>query len=228
MKAKILKRVAHSPIDISRKIISAVQGTLGHGAFLPYQNGSLRPIPELGEYKTPVPNVYLCSSGSHPGPGVSMAPGRNAAQVIFSDLGWISGGLSTSAVTAVKGSAYRKTLTCYCDYESFPASQDDPVLWGRSKNLMPKPIARLRQLCLALPDAWEKESHGEPTFWIGKSMFASFANAANRSRAGRHAVWCKASHVTQDLSLRARTRPVFPAALCWAEWLDWDLSRPRS
>jgi beta-carotene ketolase (CrtO type) len=56
-------------------------------AFLPYQSGSQRPIPELGQYKTPVPNVYLCSSGSHPGPGVSMAPGRNAAQVIFGDLG---------------------------------------------------------------------------------------------------------------------------------------------
>jgi phytoene dehydrogenase-like protein len=87
LKAKILKRVAHSPVDISRKITSAVHGTLGHGAFLPYQNGSLRPIPELGEYKTPVSNVYLCSSGSYPGPGVSMAPGRNAAQVIFGDLG---------------------------------------------------------------------------------------------------------------------------------------------
>jgi phytoene dehydrogenase-like protein len=87
LKAKILKRVAHSPVDISRKIISAVRGTLGQGAFLPYQNGSLRPIPELGQYKTPVTNVYLCSSGSHPGPGVSMAPGRNAAQVIFKDLG---------------------------------------------------------------------------------------------------------------------------------------------
>jgi len=87
LKAKILKRVAHSPVDISQRIISAVRGTLGQGAFLPYQNGSLRPIPELGQYKTPVSNVYLCSSGSHPGPGVSMAPGRNAAQVIFDDLG---------------------------------------------------------------------------------------------------------------------------------------------
>jgi phytoene dehydrogenase-like protein len=87
LKEKILKRVAHSPVDISRRIISAVHGTLGQGAFLPYQNGSLRPIPDLGQYKTPVPNVYLSSSGSHPGPGVSMAPGRNAAQVIFADLG---------------------------------------------------------------------------------------------------------------------------------------------
>jgi phytoene dehydrogenase-like protein len=79
--------VAHSPVDISRKIISAVRGTLGSGAFLPYQSGAQRPIPELGQYKTPVFNAYLCSSGSHPGPGVSMAPGRNAAQVIFGDLG---------------------------------------------------------------------------------------------------------------------------------------------
>jgi phytoene dehydrogenase-like protein len=87
LKAKILKRVAHSPVDISRKIISAVRGTLGQGAFVPYQSGALRSIPELGQYRTPVANVYLCSSGSHPGPGVSMAPGRNAAQVIFGDLG---------------------------------------------------------------------------------------------------------------------------------------------
>lgn len=86
LKAKILKRVAHSPLDVERKLSSAVHGTLGHGAFLPYQNGSMRPIPELGEYKTPVSNVYLCGSGNHPGPGVSMAPGRNAAQVIGRDL----------------------------------------------------------------------------------------------------------------------------------------------
>ena len=57
-------------------------------------------------------------------------------------------------------------------------------------------------MCLALPDAWEKVSHGEPTFWVGKKMFASFANAANHHGAGRHAVWCKVTHVTQDLRSR--------------------------
>lgn len=45
-----------------------------------------RPIPELGRYCTPIPNVYLCGSSSHPGPGVSFMPGRNAAQVIFGHL----------------------------------------------------------------------------------------------------------------------------------------------
>jgi phytoene dehydrogenase-like protein len=34
-----------------------------------------------------IPNVYLCGAGSHPGSGVTMAPGRNAAQVICADLG---------------------------------------------------------------------------------------------------------------------------------------------
>ena len=85
-KSLILKRVVHSPVDMERMIPSAVRGTVCHGAFLPYQMGPMRPIPELSDYRTPVPNVYLCGSGSHPGAGVSMAPGRNAAQVILADL----------------------------------------------------------------------------------------------------------------------------------------------
>jgi phytoene dehydrogenase-like protein len=47
----------------------------------------MRPIPQFAGYKIPdIPNVYLCGLANHPGPGVSMAPGRNAAQVIFADL----------------------------------------------------------------------------------------------------------------------------------------------
>jgi phytoene dehydrogenase-like protein len=83
---RLLKREAHSPLDLERKLSSAVHGTICHGAMLPYQTGSMRPIPEMGDYRSPVENVYLCGSGSHPGPGVSMAPGRNAAETIFSDL----------------------------------------------------------------------------------------------------------------------------------------------
>ena len=87
LKARILKRVAHSPLDLERKLSSAVRGTIPHGAMLPYQSGSMRPIPELSHYRTPVANVYMCGSGTHPGAGVSMGSGRNAAQVIFGDLG---------------------------------------------------------------------------------------------------------------------------------------------
>ena len=87
LKRQVLKRVAHSPLDLERKLSSAVRGTICHGAMLPYQMGSMRPIPEMGDYRSPVANVYLCGSGTHPGAGVSMGPGRNAAQVIYRDLG---------------------------------------------------------------------------------------------------------------------------------------------
>jgi beta-carotene ketolase (CrtO type) len=87
LKTSILKRVVHSPVDQERMISSAVHGTELQGALLPYQSGAMRPIPELAQYRAPIPNVYLCGSSSHPGPGVSFMPGRNAAQVIFADLG---------------------------------------------------------------------------------------------------------------------------------------------
>lgn len=48
--------------------------------------GSRPPLPALGQYRTPVPNVYLCGSGAHPGSGITMAPGRNAARVILTDF----------------------------------------------------------------------------------------------------------------------------------------------
>lgn len=54
---------------------------------MPYQCDSMRPIPELANYSIPsISNVYLCGSGSHPGPGVSIAPGRNAAMKILADV----------------------------------------------------------------------------------------------------------------------------------------------
>jgi len=38
------------------------------------------------------------------------------------------------------------------------------------------PLARLRDICLALPGTSEKVSHGEPTFWVSGRMFATFDN----------------------------------------------------
>ena len=87
LRARLLKRTAFSPLDQERQLASAVRGTISHGAMLPYQVGAMRPVPALAGYRTPVANVYLCDSGTHPGPGVSMASGRNAAGVIAADLG---------------------------------------------------------------------------------------------------------------------------------------------
>jgi len=37
-------------------------------------------------------------------------------------------------------------------------------------------IERVRRICLALPGTWEKLSHGEPTWFAGKKVFAMFSN----------------------------------------------------
>ena len=62
-----------------------------------------------------------------------------------------------------------------------------------------EPLIRLRALCLALPDSFEKLSHGAPTFWATKRMFAMYASAANHHGGGRPAVWIKATPMNQAL-----------------------------
>ena len=39
-----------------------------------------------------------------------------------------------------------------------------------------KQLERVRRICLSLPETWEKISHGEPTFFVGKKMFAMCSN----------------------------------------------------
>ena len=87
LRDRIVARSVQSPVDLERRIRSAVHGTHQHGAYLPFQIGAMRPIPDFGSYRSPIANVYLCGAGSHPGSGVTMAPGRNAATVICADLG---------------------------------------------------------------------------------------------------------------------------------------------
>lgn len=86
LRKHIIGRSIQSPVDYERRTSSSVHGTHMHGAFVPWQIGAFRPVPEMGHYQTPVPNVYLCGAGAHPGSGVSMAPGRNAAATICADL----------------------------------------------------------------------------------------------------------------------------------------------
>lgn len=87
LRERIVTSVAQSPVDYERRMPSAVQGTHQHGGHLLYQHGAMRPVPELGNYRTPFPSLFLCGAGSHPGGGVSMAPGRNAAGVVCQHLG---------------------------------------------------------------------------------------------------------------------------------------------
>lgn len=67
----------------------------------------------------------------------------------------------------------------------------------------PAPIARLREICLALPEAHEVEAWGEPTFRVRNKVFAMYASAGTHHGAGRPGVWCKASFGNQSLLVQS-------------------------
>lgn len=89
----------------------------------------------------------------------------------------------------------------------------------------PSPLARLRKLCLALPEAHEVEAWGEPTFRVRNKLFAMYAAPNNHHGGGRAAVWCKAAPGNQALMVRAEPEryfvPPYVGPSGWVGvWLD--------
>lgn len=74
-----------SPLDLER-MFGLTEGDIFHGRHDLDQIFSLRPHPRAARYRTPIDALYLCGSGSHPGGGVSGAPGHNAARRMIRDL----------------------------------------------------------------------------------------------------------------------------------------------
>jgi hypothetical protein len=54
----------------------------------------------------------------------------------------------------------------------------------------PEPLERLRRLCMELPEATERLSHGEPTWFVGGKR--SFVMFADHHHDDRLAFWCAA------------------------------------
>src|SRR3981189_2266819 len=95
----------------------------------------------------------------------------------------------------------------------------------------PRPITRLRKLCLAYPEAHEVEAWGGPTFRVRNKIFAMFASAATHHGDGRPGVWCATTHMTQDLLLLSDPERFFvPPYVGKGGWVgiylddtpDWD------
>jgi phytoene dehydrogenase-like protein len=84
-KASILGRMILSPLDLERKL-SLTGGDIFHGALTLDQLYSARPALGYGDYRAPIRGLYMCGSGTHPGGGVTGAPGHNAAHEILRDL----------------------------------------------------------------------------------------------------------------------------------------------
>jgi phytoene dehydrogenase-like protein len=83
--SSVIARQSFSPFDLEQTF-GLPSGDIFHGALTPDQLFSARPMRGYADYRMPVPGLYLCGSGAHPGGGVTGAPGHNAAQVVITDL----------------------------------------------------------------------------------------------------------------------------------------------
>ncbi len=61
-------------------------GHIFHGELALDQLFTMRPLLGWAQYRTPIKNLYLCGSGTHPGIGLTGASGANAAREIIKDL----------------------------------------------------------------------------------------------------------------------------------------------
>jgi phytoene dehydrogenase-like protein len=84
-KASVLGRQIMSPLDLERTF-GLSGGDIFHGALSLDQMFSARPMLGHGDYRGPLKGLYMCGSGTHPGGGVTGAPGHNAAREIIADF----------------------------------------------------------------------------------------------------------------------------------------------
>jgi len=84
-KRSVLARQVLSPLDLERRF-GLVDGDIFHGQLTLDQLYSARPVLGHADYRMPVPALYLCGSGAHPGGGVTGLPGRNAGLGIIQDF----------------------------------------------------------------------------------------------------------------------------------------------
>ena len=74
----ILHRQVLTPLDLEREF-GLTEGNIFQGELTLEQLFFARPVPGWAKYETPVKNLWMCGSATHPGGGIMGAPGRNAA-----------------------------------------------------------------------------------------------------------------------------------------------------
>jgi hypothetical protein len=92
------------------------------------------------------------------------------------------------------------------------------------------PLAKARQICLALPEATEKEAWGAPTFRVREKLFAMYAHDVHGD--GRTALWLNSDAATQQQFIASDPARFFsPPYVGCNGWigirldrgLDWDV-----
>jgi phytoene dehydrogenase-like protein len=80
----IIDKQVLTPLDLEREF-GLTQGNIFQGELSLEQLFFLRPVPGWAYYRTPVDNLYMCGSATHPGGGIMGANGRIASQVILKE-----------------------------------------------------------------------------------------------------------------------------------------------
>ncbi|HEU5468940.1 MAG TPA: NAD(P)/FAD-dependent oxidoreductase [Steroidobacteraceae bacterium] len=100
LEAQLLRQIARFVPAVGRSVVAQrlytpadlestfgiTEGNIFHGDLRPDQLFFMRPVPGYARYAAPIPALYLCGAGTHPGGGVTGAPGHNAAHQILADL----------------------------------------------------------------------------------------------------------------------------------------------
>ncbi len=85
-------------------------------------------------------------------------------------------------------------------------------------------LERLRRICTALPECTEKLSHGEPTFFVHKKVFAMFAN--NHHGDGHIATWIPVKSGMQALLIEDAPSVYYrPPYVGVKGWVGVELAR---
>ena len=78
----VIARRVYTPLDLERTF-GITEGNIFHGDIALEQMFFMRPLPRWANYATPIRGLFLCGAGTHPGGGVTGAPGYNAARRIL-------------------------------------------------------------------------------------------------------------------------------------------------
>jgi phytoene dehydrogenase-like protein len=81
----VIARQILSPLDLEREF-GLVGGDIFHGCLSLDQLYSARPVLGHADYRAPIAGLYMCGASTHPGGGVTGAPGHNAAREILKDF----------------------------------------------------------------------------------------------------------------------------------------------
>jgi len=84
LKNIILNKQVLTPLDLERDF-GLSEGNIFQGELSLEQLFFLRPVPGYAQFRTPIKNLYMCGSATHPGGGIMGAPGRLAALEILKD-----------------------------------------------------------------------------------------------------------------------------------------------